>query len=87
MRRNSSVVGRSNDRLSFDVNRVPNLDDPWQDLFDELKDRTNKMKGRLYRLKKADPEDRTNEERENMMMRWLELIEFENQINELLEEY
>ena len=45
------------------------------------------MKGRLYRLKKADPEDRTNEERETMMMRWLELIEFENQINELLEEY
>ena len=87
MRRNSSAVGRSNDRLSFDVNRVPNLDDPWQDLFDELKDRTNKMKGRLYRLKKADPEDRTNEERETMMMRWLELIEFENQINELLEEY
>ena len=71
------------ERQSLDISQ----EDPWYDLFDELKDRTNKMKGRLYRLKKVDAEERTFEERETLMGRWLELVEFENQINELLDEY
>ena len=75
-RRNSSQIGEEP------------YDDPWFELLDELKDRVNKMKGRLSILKKtATVEERTFEERETLMQRWLEIADVEHQINELLADY
>ena len=55
------------------------FDDPWPELLDKLKDRTCKMKGRLFRIKNmATMEERTFEERETLMERWLEMADLEH---------
>ena len=45
------------------------------------------MKGRLFRLKKLPEVERTFEERETLMERWIAIANLEQMVNTLLDEY